>query len=124
MGQGLPKNHKNYRNDFCSANNCEKCLIVEINFLLQKCRLHSVYGSLCVNFNPGSLLYEFRKNYFSHFCAINAEFRKRFLIIVVSQRQLLKTVVYYKQDFFRQNQFAPCAGTRATTPKILTIFLQ
>jgi hypothetical protein len=33
-----------------------------------------------------------------------------------------KTVVYYKQDFFRQKQFAPCAGTRVTTHKFLTIF--
>ncbi len=34
----------------------------------------------------------------------------------------LKTVVYYKQDFFRQKQFAPCAGTQVTTLKFLTIF--
>ncbi len=77
MGQGLPKNHKKYGNDFCSANNCRKCLVVEINFSLQKCRLHSVYGSLSVNFNQGSLLYELQKeSYPSLFCATNADFSK------------------------------------------------
>jgi hypothetical protein len=64
----------------------------------------------------------FQKNYFSHFCAINAEFQEDFNHCGFSKAAFLKTVVYYKQDFFRQNQFAPCAGTRATTLKILTIF--
>ncbi len=67
MGQGSLKNHKKYRNDFCSANNCKKCLIVEINFFFAKCRLHSVYGSLSVNFNQGSLLYEFQRIMFLTF---------------------------------------------------------
>jgi hypothetical protein len=58
---------------------------------------------------------------FTLFCAVNADFRKGILIIGFSKAALLKTVVYYKQDFFRQNQFAPCAGTRVTTLKILTI---
>jgi hypothetical protein len=34
----------------------------------------------------------------------------------------LKTVVYYKRDFFRQKQFAPCAGTRVTTLKFFNHF--
>ena len=67
MGQGLPKNHKKYRTNFCSANNCEKCLFVEINFYCKKCRLHSVYGSLSVNFYQGSLLYEFQRIMFFTF---------------------------------------------------------
>jgi hypothetical protein len=123
MGQGLLKNHKKYRSDFCSANHCKKCLIVEINFLLQECRLHLVYGSLSVNFNQGSLLYEFQKNYVFHIFAQSTRNSKRdFNHCGFSKAAFLKTVVYYKQDFFRQNQFAPCAGTRATTLKILTIF--
>ncbi len=67
MGQGLPKNHKKYRTNFCSANNCIKCLIVEINFLLQKCRLHSVYGLSVWIFNQGFLLYDFQKELFFTF---------------------------------------------------------
>jgi hypothetical protein len=36
----------------------------------------------------------------------------------------LRTVVYYKQDFFRQKLFAPCAGTRVTSLKDFNHFLQ
>jgi hypothetical protein len=94
-------------------------------FLLQKCRLHSVYESLSVNFWPRfSPVWVSKGLCFSHFCAVNAEFQKKKFCHWFLKGSFLKTVVYYKQDFFRQNQFAPCAGTQAITLKILTILTE
>jgi hypothetical protein len=76
-----------------------------------------------VNFNQGSLLYEFQKeSYFSHFLRSQRVIPKESINHWFLRGSFLKTVVYYKQDFFRQKQFAPCAGTRVTTLQFLTIF--
>ena len=68
------------------------------------------------------LLYDFSKELFFTFLRHQRGISKGFWSLWFLKGSFLKTVVYYKQDFFRQNQFAPCAGTRATTLKILTIF--
>jgi hypothetical protein len=78
MGQGLPKNHKKYKNDFCSANNCKKCLIVEINFIAKMSSSFGPWVSQCELLIKVFSCMTFQNNYFSHFCAINAEFRKDF----------------------------------------------
>jgi hypothetical protein len=75
-----------------------------------------------VNFNQGSLLYELQKNYVFHIFAQSTRDSKENFSHWFLKGSFLKTVVYYKQDFFRQKQFAPCAGTRVTTLKFLTIF--
>jgi hypothetical protein len=118
MGQGLTKNHKKYRNDFCSANNCKKCLIVEINFFFAK--MSSSFGlwvSQCEFLIKVLSRMNFKRIMFFTFLRNQRGIPKEILIIGFPKAAFLKTVVYYKQDFFRQNQFAPCAGTRVTTLK-------
>jgi hypothetical protein len=76
-----------------------------------------------VNFNQGSLLYELQKeSYFSHFCEINADFSKEDFKQWFLKGSFLRTVVYYKQDFFRQNFLPPVQELESLPSKILTIF--
>ncbi len=59
-----------------------------------------------------------------HIFAPSTRNSKKILIIVVSQRQLFKDRCLLQAGFLQTNQFASCAGTRATTLKIFNHFLQ
>ena len=64
----------------------------------------------------------FQKNYFSHFCAINAEFQEDFNHCGFSKAAFLKTVVYYKQDFFRQINLPPVQELEPLPSRFSTTF--